>query len=343
MKAAAKVVEDTVISGVMQNVEAALTEAYETHCMMYGDTDDITDENADEWHSAVDDAVDEALQPWAGVLSADWLGQKTVDTRLDEQGAVEALAKSAAMEVYKQLCSKRKPGQILAAVGVVKSDVEAALGALQEQGIDAAAVRQGAVDALKFLIENAELIGDIPDVMEVYDELDLMSDTDEGLAASAAARTELSVDQAHALRLFREAVGAEGLDLLAEMYVELTANRFAYSDGEPIEAFDNAVAAAAPKPKAKRKSAAKKAAEENGDALDPKVLELMKTYASVKDKDVAEKLGISRASFNNKVNGKGDPITDPEQKAVIREILFEHATKLTEAIHLLDGTPVPEQ
>lgn len=343
LKAAANVVENTVIERVMTDVEAAINEAYETHCMLHGDPEDIDDTNADDWHSACDDAVDEALQPWAGILSADWLGRKTVDTRLDEQGAISELAKSAGVEAYKQMCSGRKPGQILSAVGVVKADIEAAMNIQAEQGIDVAAIRSGAIDTLVYMLDAADMVGEVPDVMEVYDELDLMSDTDDGLAMSAAERMGCEAEHVNALRLFRETVGIAGLDALAEMYSALSENRDAYANGEAIPAFDEAVAEQpAPAKKAAPKKAAAKKADKTeppaGDALNPEVLALLKAHANVKDKDVAEKIGMSRATFNNKVNGKGDPIDDAEQIALIREILMEHCNGLIRAVHLLDGT-----
>ncbi len=332
MKVAAGEVEAMVIEAVLPGVEAALTEAYEGHCLMHGDESVLDDNNADEWHSAVDDCVDEALQPWASILSANWLGEKTIDSRLHEEGAIHALAESAAMEAYREIAKKRKPGQILSAIGIVKADVEEALMSRATDSGGTASpedLTKEAANALAAIIDAYELLDAAPDILEISDLLDLASDTDDGLARGAAEQMGVGMEEAMALRNFRLATGG-GAETLADMYITLIDNPTAY-DTTP------AALAVTTKPKPSKAEEPTTAAAPSPGELPSEVLKILKEFTPVKDKDMGDALGMSRASFNNKCNGKGDPVTDAGQIAYIRGVLYEHNAQTAQAIALIDA------
>jgi len=337
LKAAYNAVENAVIVNVQAMLQPQLNEAYDLHCMIAGGPDDITDANADDWHEALDTAIENAVQPYNEYLSQDWLGKNTIDTRAHEQGRIEAIAKSAAMECFKQVCSTRKPGQVLAAVGNLKSEVEAVLESVTDD--DNADAQPMAVQALKEIASVLSIFyvsADTFDFANLKDELDSLTGTDEVLSGGAASRLEVNEDGMRALTKYRNVLASGGngdpMQELVGMVEALLENPSAYDD----LLVSAAKAAKAEKPKrntAKGKEAAAADAAANG--LDPEVLAILKARTTVKDKDIGEQLGMSRASFNNKCNGKGDPITEPEHKRIIRDILIEFRDDLTRAVELI--------
>lgn len=327
MKAAGACASALAIAAVAAQVIPKLQEAYEMHELTYGEVDILDDNNADEWHSALDDAAENVAQEYSELLSADWLGKNTVDARLHEEGNIEGFAKSMGAEVYKTLTAGKKPGQVLSALGVVQDDVVAALSAL-EGTRDDNSTQAETVAVLQVMVET---IGSEFDPLALYDELEMASGDDDILANGAIERIGGAEMHVPVLRLFRSTMGAGAVDALLEMITNLAADPHAYGEDKlhipQSLKRDSEPAGITPK-------------EAPEGSLDPEVLKLLKAHANVMDKDVAERLGISRATFNNKVNGKGQPITDPAQIAIIREILSEHANALVKAVHMLDGTPV---
>lgn len=340
LAAAAAYVEETCVFNVADAIHTALVDAYETHVAIYGPAEDITDATGDEWHGAVDDAMEEALSPWASILSADWLGRKTVDTRVHEEDALDDLARSAGAEAFKQIAGGRKPGQLLAALDVLKADMEALL-AVPRAALDPDEVRVKTIGVLHRILTSATGAGVTLDPLDVYDELDSITDPDDALADGAAQRLRASGADKETLRDYRALHPVGALDTLTEMFAELQENPSAYEAelNALKDADGDAEKSSAPPPPPPPPSAAATATATATahEGLPPEVLSRLKQYANVKDKDVAEKLGMSRATFNNKVNGKGDPITDPGHIATIREILSEYADGLAHAVRLLDG------
>lgn len=87
-----------------------------------------------EWDSAIDDDMADVLEPYADILSADWLGRNTVDTRVHAEGELPRLASSFAKEAWRQLTyEKNTTAKILSAVGIVGEDIDALLRAPKVQ------------------------------------------------------------------------------------------------------------------------------------------------------------------------------------------------------------------
>lgn len=346
MKAAVAAVQENIVATCSPAVHEALQDCYEMHCLTWGDPDDLTDDNADEWHEALDAAVDEALQPWTVAVSAEWLANNTTDTRLHEQDAVDTLARKTGEQIYKQLKGKLTDAQVLSAVGVVKDDVAQALAGMSN---DIEGIGQQCQAIFMRYVETAELVGKPTDEV-LREEIDLVSGSEPVLAGSAMARMGLEPADVAVLQGARSALRLGGLDALFAM-CKLCFEPPMPGEMPPIPNQFKRDPNDAPKAKPKRKAKAKAAEPEEGgepaEATDApqaagemptRALQLLVAHANVNDKEMAEMLGMSRPAFNNARNGKGKkPISDPTQIAMVRQTLHEHATGLIEAINLIDA------
>lgn len=326
MKAALSAAELRCVRAVVSVVEPQLADVLDTHYLLHGDADSLDDANADEWHSALDDAVEAVFAPWESVTSASWRGERTVDTRLHEENAVHELAQKAGFEVFRELSAGRTPAKVLSALGVVQGDIETALAQIVPRGEGANVDIATIVAVLSTVLDMAEVTG--RPLKELKEEIDLMSDTDATLADGAAERCGISTEDAAALCRFRVSSGVGAVDTLYSMLETLDGDRGAFDGMEaPPDVGGDGTAPViesnVPQP--------------TGAGLPPEVLAAIRDHTPEKDKDVADALNVSRQTFINKVNGKGDPITDPAQVAAVRGILQKHLDGLTAALALIDG------
>ena len=163
-------------------------------------------------------------------------------------------------------------------------------------------------------------VGNDFDQMTVYEDLELACDDDEILANGAGKRLGLDEDDVQALQM------------VVLEYGEDTADHM-------IELIGNASAGKADKPKAERKAAApKKDAKPAEGAVDANVLVLMKNHGSTKDTEMSATLGVSRATYNNWLNGKNAFSPDGDQYSAVRDELVRNINGLLEALATLDGT-----
>lgn len=342
MKAVASQVEFAAMQNVQQKVLPIIQDMYDMYVLMNGEYEDVgmlseadaaaTEPDEDfvnasrtEYSSGLDDELEKALEPFETLLSADWLGRNTIDTRLWEENAIVKLSQSVAKEVFKQLSYQKTPAQVLSNAGIVQADVEIFF----EQHLAQAETPKGKQAMSDATANSAEdlaakiksHVGNDFDQMTVYEDLELACDDDEILANGAGKRLGLDEDDVQALQMVVLEYGNETADHM----IELIGNA---SSGEK-----------AAKPKAERKPAApKKDAAPAEGAVDPKVLVLMKNHGSTKDTEMSATLGVSRATYNNWLNGKNAFTPDGDQYSAVRDELVANINGLLEALATLDGT-----
>lgn len=182
----------------------------------------------DQWVEAHDDGVLALLEPYADTLSASWLAFTSTDIQLWKDGEDEKLAKSFAHEVWKQLSWKRTDRQILAGVGIVHDDL-AQFGHMPELPPEPIQPEFSQMRVNSIL---NRIMLTMPDPATLSDDLDFVSDDDDGLAMGAAQRLGIDMDDVLVLRQARNASGSaidawhnaiEGGELLdeAKTYVDL--------------------------------------------------------------------------------------------------------------------------
>lgn len=339
MKAVAAEVEFAAMQNVQQNIFPVIENMYEMYTLTNGEYEDVgmpangTEEpdedfvNASrtEYSAGLDDELEKCLEPLEQFLSADWLGRNTIDTRLWEENAIVKLSQSVAKEVFKQLSYQKTPAQVLSSAGIVQADVEIFF----EQHLAQAETpkgKQAMADATATSAEDIAAkikshVGNDFDQMTVYEDLELACDDDEILANGAGKRLGLDEDDVQALQMVVLEYGEDTADHMIELIT-------AASSGEK-----------AAKPKADKKPAApKKDAAPVEGAVDPKVLALMKKHGSTQDTAMSATLGVSRATYNNWLNGKNAFAPDGDQYSAVRDELVGNINGLLEALALLDGT-----
>lgn len=339
MKAVASQVEFAAMQNVQQRVLPIIQDMYDMYVLMNGEYEDVgmpengTEEpdedfvnaSRQEYSSGLDDELEKVLEPFEALLSADWLGRNTIDTRLWEENAIVKLSQSVAKEVFKQLSYQKTPAQVLSNAGIVQADVEIFF----EQHLAQASTpkgKQAMADATATSAEDIAAkikahVGDNFDQMTVYEDLELACDDDEILANGAGKRLGLDEDDVQALQMVVLEYGEDTADHVIELVGKA-------SSGEK-----------AAKPKADKKPAApKKDAKPAEGAVDANVLVLMKNHGSTKDTEMSATLGVSRATYNNWLNGKNPFVPDGDQYSAVRDELVKNINGLLEALALLDGT-----
>lgn len=346
LTAVVKVVEKRSVEGAANLIREDLQDMYDMYTITNGDRpqpetahDEPVIAAREAWDTGLDDRVEALFTPeYGNVLSNDWLANNTIDTRLNEEGGVDRLADAFGKEVYKQLCwqtgeaatgggKMKSPAQILANAGITQSAVIGYFAdrlSTEEGGnrsIDAtiyadlaAPTETSEIDVVMDKV--FEHVGIDYDVDGVRDELELVLDDDEVLSAGAAGRIGLvDVADIYAVQRFGLDRGAETLDVLSAMLLDRS---LAAKDG----------------PKATGKPS-RKADAPKGDAIDPLVLSLLQQHSAVPAAKMAERIGVSRATYNNYVNGKTQLVPDNEQRATIRTQIEADLNGLQNALDLL--------
>ncbi len=330
LKAVAGEVEYRVKQCVTKDVLPKIQDAYDMYVLMNGEYEDVgevegqeADEDfvkasQDEYTSGLDDEVEKLLEPLEAHLSADWLGRNTIDTRLWEEGAISRLAESVGKEVFKQLSYGKTPAQILSNAGIVATDVEIYFEQHMNQTQEKP-MSNGDDDTLAAIAAKIKhRVGEGFDVSEVYADIELVCEDDEILAGGALARLGLEQADYDAIQM---ATLDHGDDTAEHLYNLVNA------------AAVEKVKAAKP---AKPKKEATPAKVEN--AVDARVLQLLKDHSAVKDTDMSARLGVSRATYNNWLNAKNAFVPDGDQYTTLRDQIVEDVNGLLEALSVLDGT-----
>lgn len=328
MKAVASQVEFAAMQNVQQRVLPIIQDMYDMYTLTNGEYEDASidgDIAPDEYSSGLDDELEKVLEPFEAMLSADWLGRNTIDTRLWEDNAIVKLSQSVAKEVFKQLSYQKTPAQVLSNAGIVQTDVEIFF----EQHLAQAETPKGKQAMADATANSAEdlankikaHVGNEFDQMSVYEDLELACDDDEILANGAGKRLGLDESDVQALQMVALEYGDETADHMIELVGQA-------SSGEK-----------AAKSKTDKKPAAPKASAAPAEgAVDPQVLALMKNHGATKDTEMSATLGVSRATYNNWLNGKNAFVPDGDQYSAVRGELVHNINGLLEALALLDGT-----
>lgn len=333
LKATINAIEYSVIETVAEEIKPALEDVLLNRTIMDGDYDDAEDKDA--WESATDDLVEAAIEKYVPICSQDWLGNHTIGCGLHLKDGVQKFATSLGREVYKQLtyALEKSPAKIMSAAGVVQKDVEARLTLHNQTKEKPMSDDTESLDAV--IAKIAEYVGKDYDILTVYDDLDFASDDDDNLAFGAAARLGIEPEEIEVLRDVRLMQGddtAQHLSDLLEAAAKGTGKKKAAAKPKAEKP------AAAPKAPAKPKAAAKPAKGEATGAVSADTLQKMKEACVFKDADVAQRLGVSRATFNNWVNGKTAADLNANQTTELRDEIVTRANLLLEALAELDGT-----
>lgn len=314
---------------------------------------------AGEWDSAMDDEVASVFEPYANVLSADWLGRATVDTRLHMEGEEARLMASFAKEAWKQLTyEKNTTAKILSAVGIVSEDIEALLAASHVQ--DARTVVELEPDMAMNAVLNkimlhagpAAQIGDIALVCN--------DETDEFILPQAMARLGIDTEDVETLRvavmmgqdtqaMFDMVQSGELLDeedgadpFLAGISAK-TEDEAADEASEAVGAVGGEVAESALPPPVKLGRTPRKPTAPVEGQIPAVTLVALKTFANIKDEDAAAIVGVSRATYNNFVKNKTPFVPTEPQRAALREMVRSKINGLlTGVLSTFDGVPYDE-
>ena len=325
MKAVMSEVEKTAMTSMSNMVLPLIDDMYDMYTLTNGEFDDATvggDTAPDEYSEGLDNNLENLLEPFQKYLSADWLARNTIDTRLWEKDAISKLAASIGREVFKQISYGKTPAQVLSSADIMTADVEIFL----EQHLasnpkkEKAMAEATAASAEDIAAKIKAHVGTDYDRMEVYNDLELLVDDDEILAGGAGKRLGLSDSDIDVVQMVVLEFGDETVDHLNELIEK---------------------AGTADKPKRTAKPKTDKApAAPKGEGVDPNVLTLMKTHGSTQDTKMSATLGVSRATYNNWLNGKNVFAPDADQLSALRDELTGNINGLLEALALLDGTEV---
>lgn len=328
-KAIAREVEYRVIQAVQSEWFEKINDMWNSYVLLNGDRDDVDVATLSDYDTGVDDEFEALIEGIQDYLSKDWLGQYTIDTHLHEEGEILKLSQNIGKEVFKTLTYNKTAAQILSNAGIVTGDVEAGLAAhLQPQTAEER--EEAMADSQNTAQEIAQkaimTIGTGFDLMAVYEDVELLFDSDEILANAAAARLGLDEHDVGSLQM----ASLEGMD--KEQFFALL---------QEVPETDK------PKPTRKKAAPKDKPAEDltpggKPGEVEAKVLALLKDHGGTKDTDMSAKLGVSRGSYNNWINGKNAFTPDDAQRDTLRNQIVEHINGLHEALAILDGNENPE-
>jgi DNA-binding XRE family transcriptional regulator len=392
MTMARKIAEANAEAHCIGLIGPAIQDAYDMHVLLNGEHADCADRAArDDWESGVDDAIEAVFLPYERALSAHWFGTHAIDTRLHvevkegETPQVTQLAKAFAKEVWNvlthvivedenenKIVKELTTAQILSAVGIVKSDIEALIAerpeptAKQEEAHRMSNLADTLVTIGAYIAQNG--------AMAARGLLELAIDDDDGLAISGMSQLGGNMDDVEPLRLIAMEHGDQAVDYIIAMAQtpggvltpapdNLTATQVRERMDDPDMGRDPAAAAdeaaelaalmgeapapvaaipaspgpvqnaGAPAPRKKRDAQAGGAV--TAGAVPKEALALIRGHLKGKDEDIAAKMGVSRQTYINYGNGKGTYVPSDEQKTALVQLVTEHRDALTQALALL--------
>lgn len=326
---------------------------------------------AEEWDSAVDDALANVFEPYARGLSADWLGRKTVDMRPQNDGEIEKLSNDFGAELWRQMTyedGRMTTNKIMSAIGITTDDMSTFLDSLKPQTEQVQDMNMNAV--LNRIMLN---VGD----KDVSGDLGLVLDDSVDPFIIGQARDRLGIDDDDVETLRTAELSGHNADSMSALVStgEILDEADDATDGAPELAVGEAnvpggvmslepgtvpgqqavglplaadvpalaipaapgvetVALEAPKPGRKRSATP---AGPVAGAVDPGVLTTLKENLSMKDEDVAAALGLSRATYNNYTKGKQAFVPSDAQRAALHEFVRSRINAAIMALSELDG------
>ena len=334
MKCVISEVERVCMTSVAKDYTEKLNDVYLSYTLMNGERDEIDVASLGDWDEGLDNAVEALFEPITELLSANWLGEKTIDTRLHEDGAIAKLATSAGKEIFKTLTHGKEPGQILSNAGILRTDVEVYFDmhmnptpeleeAMKVENENTIALIVGAMQ---------QHLGAEFDQMEVYDDIGMLFDDDEILADAAAARLGLSSADREAVQV----AAFEGLD---------TDGLFAMLNEAPAPVAETPKKAPPVKetstdgkPRRNKKAEAEQKAQAKAEGTIPaEVLQAYKAHGGMGDTEFAAKLGVSRGTYNNYLAGKSPFVPDDAQRETLRNQIVGDINGLLDALGTIDA------
>lgn len=362
MKVIGNTIEDFVSTHVSGEVSDLVTPMYEEYEMLNGPRD--TSGSRDEWDSGLDDALENCIEDYMPVLSADWLGRNTIGTMLHEEGAIQKFCDSLGKEYFKQITweGQKSPAKVMSSAGITKEQAEEALANHIEKSTatkETTMVEDNAtLDSV--IAKIAAHVGSDYDQLTIYDDFDQVSDDDDILAQGAGARLGLDNEDVSVLQAERMMHGGETPDVLAKMLeaalgetVEGTpakkgGKKGSVASAKKSQSKSETPAAAPTASPSKKKAAAKKApppvaddtdaaSEAEGEGVvDAEVLQTLKKCGAV-DTEMSAGMGVSRATYNNWANGKTEFELNEKQIDFLRNEIVSRVTMLLEALAKVDG------
>lgn len=346
IKCVLQIIEDLVAAHIASAVEPIVQEMYDTQVMLVGERDESDD--VQDWDDAMDELLEEAISPYNEMLSADWLAKATIGSALHEENAIQEFADSLGREYYNTLIhdnEERKPksaAKIMSSAGITQAQVETALALHNNNPTEEEKENMETTDnsELQAVIDKAAAhLGDGYDELTIYDDLDLVSDEDDGLAFGAGARLGLEEQDVRVLQALRLEHEGDTPDILHKL---LEAAVLALKDGKkpkkaPLskkikESEENQT----PAPKKGKKSKKEEPADKPESVIDGTVLSALKMCGG-NDSELAQAIGVSRATYNSYANGKVDFALTETQEGVIREAVVTRLNVLHEALAKIDG------
>lgn len=322
----------------------AVNEKYEEYKMLHGERPESVDDLPD-WEGGVDAAIEEVTTLHLDVLSQNWLGTETIDTRLHEEGELDRFAKSFATEAYKTITDKAPGEEILATLDLVPGSFQY-LGQQDNQQMNAVIETQAWQEAVRRI---AVANKDSFDPIEMYDHLDNATDSDDGLAFGAVAallKSKPSEDitvYVRALQAYRKSNGkdapAQISDMILKEITNPTPDVLIAEEAAPIPAkARKEVAKPSERAPAKGKAVAKKQkaieAVVNGEPVPAAKLLMIQHALGYDDTAMGELVGVSRQSWCNYSSGKRSYTATIKASLAIRQALADKADAIEEAMEL---------
>lgn len=336
LKATVSAIEKLTIAAVAEQVKELLEPEIEMFILTEGEHESSA--NKDEWELALDDIVEQAIEPFVPNLSQNWLGVHTIGSGIHLENGLAKFAASLGKEFYKEVTHElgKSPAQIMSSAGVVSLDVETRLAVHNNQSpIEETMTKAPNEDqTLQDVIERIALyLGKDFDANLVYDDLDFASDDDEILAQGALPR--LGLDESDIATL-QEARMISGTDFIDEVLQGVEAY---HEGGKKKKGGKAAKAPAAPKKETKPKAEKPNRASDAKPTADhmPATILLALKDCGVQDTAMAKQLGFSRATYNNYLNGKSEFKPTEDQSTIIRNEVVDRVNKLHEALAAIDG------
>lgn len=364
---AVKVALDRAVAFGAQHIQPVLQEAYDSLLISAGERPEAPGDLQDDWDSAQDDAVEAALEPYERMLSVSWFGVNTIDCRLYEDGGCGTLARSAAKEIWSTLtwrAAEENAGpmtgqETLDTIGITRDGVKALL-AERIPPSDEVVKEAQMYDRAKTLTKLHYTQPQYGGSLQAYkDDLELAWDADTILANGAISRLGGTVEMVPAFRAFAAEMSYD----TDAMYDEIISTEHAVSplaadagvadetddEADELAAMMGTAAPAAP-PRAPPPSApvaakgpaptargvrAKAEAGVPANAIPGEVLAQIKEATGEKDETLATGVGVSRATFNNYVKGKGTFVPDDTQRAFLSQMLYSKRQAITAALEAL--------
>lgn len=348
LKCVVNQIEYDTTAAVAAQVAEVLQEAYETYELIAGERPEDADE-AEAWDDGMDEAVEEVIEPYKEHLSASWLGEYMIGTSVHDEKGMKTFCDALAKEYYREITKmgyeekqRKTPVQIMASAGILKADVEAALNKLlnpTEEEKQAMNEKQS-TELEAVAVKIADHIGKDFQTMPVYDDIDLASDDDDGLAFGAAARLGLDEDDVRVLQGERLVVGNDIMDIVLKQIETIHEGSGKKKGKKGMKKAKDLNPGADPDIEEtfeRLPAENKKITEKFKGAISTDVMQALKACGA-KDDTMAQGIGTSRATYNNYANGKAPFEPTEAQRSFIRSQLVEKANALLEALGELDGT-----